>query len=369
MQTSLNTSQEQKGKTPGPDGVEKELMSRFWSMIGQTIADATEEYIQNQKLNSFLERGIIKVILKGGTDGSELKMWRPITLLSQIYKLISGVIAGRMKKLLSKLISPSQKAYQNTANIGEIVLDILETIAINNHHKNPGIILLVDFSKAFDSISHKFIYEALEFFNFGNYFISVIKTMLNNRSCTIMIDGFETQQFKVERGVPQGDTASPYLFILVLEVLLLKIQLDPNLERIKLEVRNYKPEDGGNLNIPILQVFADDMTVVIKETVENLICIRDIFKDFSDISGLEINEGKTKIIRFGTKLEDVNPITDKVKFIYTTTFKLLGVDIVYQLLKLQDNFIKRQKKINQKIFLWRKYNLSTIGNLIISKTF
>ena len=58
------------GKTPGPDGVEKELMSRFWSMIGQTIADATEGYIKDQKLNSFLERGIIKVILKGGTDGS-----------------------------------------------------------------------------------------------------------------------------------------------------------------------------------------------------------------------------------------------------------------------------------------------------------
>ena len=66
--------------------------------------------------------------------------------------------------------------------------------------------------------------------------------MLNNRSCTLMIDGFETKQFRVERGVPQGVTASPYLFILVLEILLLRIQLDPNLERIKLEVRNYKPE-------------------------------------------------------------------------------------------------------------------------------
>ena len=131
-------------------------------------------------------------------------MWRSITLLSQIYKLISGVIAGRMKKLLSKLISPSQKAYQNTANIGEIVPDIIEIIAINNYHNNPGIILLIDFSKAFDSISHKFIFEALEFFNFGDYFISVIKTMLNNRSCTLMIDGFETKRFRVERGVPKG---------------------------------------------------------------------------------------------------------------------------------------------------------------------
>ena len=140
-----------------------------------------------------------------------------------------------MKKLLSKLISPSQKVYQNTANIGEIVLDIIETIAINNYHKNPGIILLVDFSKALDSISHKFIFEALEFFDFGDYLISVIKTMLNNRSCTLMIDGFETKRFRVERGVPQGDMASPYPLILLLEILLLIIQLDPNLE-----VRNYR---------------------------------------------------------------------------------------------------------------------------------
>ena len=176
--------------------------------------------------------------------------------------------------------------------------------------------------------------------------------MLNTRSCTLMIDGFETERFQVERGVPQGDMASPYLFILVLEIL---------------EVRNYKPEDGGNLNIPILQVFADDMTVVIKETVRNLTLIRDIFKDFSEISGLEINEGKTKIIRFGTKLEDTQPITNEVKFIYTTNFKLLGVDIDNQLLHLQDNFKKRHKKINQQIFLWQKYNLSTIGILIISK--
>ena len=89
-------------------------------------------------------------------------------MLSQIYKLISGVIAGRMKELLGKLISGCQKAYQNTANIGEIILDIIETIAICNHHKKPAAILLIDFSKAFDSISHNYIYESLSFFNFGD---------------------------------------------------------------------------------------------------------------------------------------------------------------------------------------------------------
>ena len=109
------------------------------------------------------KRGLIKVIRKGDTDGKEMKNWRPITLLSQIYKLISGVIAGRMKDLLVKLISGCQKAYQNTANIGEIILDIIETLAICNHHKKPASILLIDFSRAFDLISHDYIYETLSF--------------------------------------------------------------------------------------------------------------------------------------------------------------------------------------------------------------
>ena len=96
---------------------------------------------------------------------------------------------------------------------------ILETIAICNYHKKTAIILLIDFSKAFDSISHDYIYESLKFFNFGEYFIKIVKTMLTGRTCTVMVDGYETKPFRIERGVPQGDTASPYLFILVLEIL------------------------------------------------------------------------------------------------------------------------------------------------------
>ena len=104
---------------------------------------------------------------KGGTKGELIKDWRPITLLSQIYKLISGVVAKRIKKHLGKLISGCQKAYQDTSNIGEIILNVLEIIAISKYHKKPGMILLIDFSKAFDSISHEYIYECLNFFNVG----------------------------------------------------------------------------------------------------------------------------------------------------------------------------------------------------------
>ena len=223
-------------------------------------------------------------------------------------------MAGRMKKLINKLISGCQKAYQNTANIGEILLDILETIAICNYHKKTAIILLIDFSKAFDSISHDYIYESLKFFNFGEYFIKIVKTMLTGRTCTVMVDGYETKPFRIERGVPQGDTASPYLFILVLEILLLRIMLDDNVTKIKLTHPTHNKEDGGHLPIPPLQCFTDDMTCVIEETEKNLIMMKTI------LSGQEINEGKTRVIRIGDRLDSKHALTNKVKFIYTTNF-------------------------------------------------
>ena len=73
-----------------------------------------------------------------------------------------------------------------------------------------------------------------------------------------MIDGYETMPFNIERGVPQGDTASPYLFILVLEILLLRILLDDNVDKIKLSHPNYNKEDGGDLSITPLQCVDDE---------------------------------------------------------------------------------------------------------------
>ena len=97
--------------------------------------------------------------------------------------------------------------------------------------------------------------------------------------------------------------------------------------------------------------------------------MKRIFKDFAELSGLEINGGKTKVIRIGDKLDNTIPMTNKVKFKYEKSFKLLGVNIDNKLEKLADNFEIRKNKIRQKIAIWRKLNLSEVGNLVISKTF
>ena len=107
------------------------------------------------------------------------------------------------------------------------------------------------------------------------------------------------------------------------------------------------------------------MTCVIEETEKNLLMMKRIFESFADLSGLEINEGKTKVIRLESKLDDTRPLTNLVKFTYATKFTLLGVNIDNKLKKLEDNFEERKKNIRKKMAIWRKLNLSKIGNLII----
>ena len=70
--------------------------------------------------------------------------------------------------------------------------------------------------------------------------------------------------------------------------------LDENVTKIKLTHPTHNKEDGGDLYIPPLQCFADDMTVVIEETEKKLIMMKKIFEDYAELSGLEINEGRLK---------------------------------------------------------------------------
>ena len=81
-----------------------------------------------------------------------------------------------------------------------------------------------------------------------------------------------------------------------------------------------------------------------EETEENLKKMKEIFEAFHKLSGLEINEKKTKVIRIGTNLEDTKPLTDEVKFEYVTKFTLLGVEFDNKLELMRETLLKGKRK-------------------------
>ena len=106
-------------------------------------------------------------------------------------------------------------------------------------NKIPGLLMLIDFEKAFDSISWSFIYKVLKFFGFGNYIIDWVKILNNNFKATILQSGFLSEQFNVQRGCRQGDPVAPYLFILCAEILALLIKQNKDIKGIVLNGNEY----------------------------------------------------------------------------------------------------------------------------------
>ena len=96
-----------------------------------------------------------------------LKNWRPITLLTVDYKIASAVIAKRLKKILPKVISPSQKGYLKGRFIGENTRVLYDLMKITEEKSIPGLLLLIDFEIAFDTVEWSFIDNCLKYFNFG----------------------------------------------------------------------------------------------------------------------------------------------------------------------------------------------------------
>ena len=86
-----------------------------------------------------------------------MKNWRPITLLNTVYKIASSCIAARLKTVLPKLIGDDQKGFLKGRYIGENIRLLYNTLLYAKQHQIPGLLLMVDFEKAFDSVAWSFI--------------------------------------------------------------------------------------------------------------------------------------------------------------------------------------------------------------------
>ena len=113
--------------------------------------------------------------------------------------------------------------------------------------------LAVDFQKAFDSVNRNFLYSTLAAFNIGPSFFQWIHTFYQNITSSVLNNGFSTGPFEIQRSVRQGDPLSPYLFIIVLEVLAISIRGNDDIQGIFV--------DGIEIK---LEIFADDLTAFLR---------------------------------------------------------------------------------------------------------
>jgi hypothetical protein len=269
-----------KGKSPGNDGLTAEFYVKFWGPLSMHFIEAINESYLIGELTCSQKQAVITLLDKGN-DRTILKNWRPISLLNTDYKLVSKVIAERLKQTLPSIIHPNQVGYVKDRSILDHIRNIADVMHYTQVNNIPGVLLAIDFQKAFDCVSWKFLELTLKKFNFGDSFIRWVKIFYSNISSCVINNGYTSKYFTLSQGVRQGDPLSPYLFILVVEILASKIRADKRIEGIMINGRSNK----------VLQ-YADDTNGIVAD-IESAKYFLDVVDQFGDFSNLHLNKDKT----------------------------------------------------------------------------
>jgi hypothetical protein len=281
------------GKAPGPDGFTTDFFHHCWDMIKEDVWKAVEESRTSGQVLSALNATFITLIPKE-ERATNPKQFRPISLCNVIYKIITKVIANRLKPILPTIISNEQSGYVEGRQIMDSIILANEVIHSLKTLKIPGMLIKLDLSKAFDRLSWQYLRSVLESFGFDNHWVDWILKLTSSAFFSILVNGTPSRPFRSTRGIRQGDPLSPFLFVIMAEGLgryLKAAVLEGSLDGLPLH--NLHPA-------PSHSQFVDDTLLLNTPSVREATKLNSILSDFSDASGMLLNLDKSKLFFFNT---------------------------------------------------------------------
>jgi hypothetical protein len=239
---------------------------------------------------AYLNKTLISLIPK--CLGPEtLTQFRPISLCNTVYKIVTKIIVCKIRPIIGNLVSPYQAAFvPRRRGIDNVI--IAQEI-IHSMHRKKGkvgqLVLKLDLEKAYDRLEWSFIREVLNFFKFPSSFVNLVLKCVSTSSFSILVNGGQMENFKPSRGIRQGDPLSPYLFILCMEYLSLKIleECDNN------SWKGIKASRGGLVFSHLF--FADDLLFCAEVSISCCYTISRVLDDFCYHSSQKVSLSKSKV--------------------------------------------------------------------------
>ena len=270
----------QRGKSPGPDGIPAEFYQYFWEKIKHIYMD----FITAVGASCFPDSknsSVTSLIYKDRGESYLLSNYRPIALMNVDVKILTKLLSMRLLVVLPSIIHETQTAVygRRIDNNVNLVRDLID---LANKDGEDAALLFLDQEKAFDRVNHGVLFRTMERFGFGTGFIKWIEIIYSNASTCVDVNGFFTDSIRLNSGVRQGCPLSPLLYVLVIELLALRLRSNPNIVGFTV----------GSERI-ISSHYSDD--AVIKITQNR--CFKEVYKDlclYSSGTGATINYDKTK---------------------------------------------------------------------------
>lgn len=309
-------------KSPGNDGFTSYFFKAGWSIVGNDFVKAVMNFFKSSRILREVNTTCITLVPKVDNPTS-LGEYRPIACCGVLYKCITKILTRRMKMFIPLVVSQNQSAFIAGRYIQDNIL--LSQELLHNYHRNmkpSRCAVKVDLKKAYDTVRWEAIIFALQRVGVPYKFLNWVKQCIETPMYSIMVNGAPHGYFGSKRGIRQGDPMSPYLFVMVMELLS---------DLMKRKVMEGKYMLHSRCNKPVIThlAFADDLMAFMKGDTITARGLKEVLTEFKISTGLEANPTKSQLFFSGVSDATKKEITEVLQFSQgTLPVKYLGLPLI-----------------------------------------
>ena len=189
-----------KPKNPRPDGFTIAVFQDCWDVIKEDLVRVFDEFHRSGIINQSTNASFI-VLLPKKSMAKKISDYRPISLITSLYKIIAKVLAGRLRGILHETIHSTQGAFVQGRQILDAVLIANEIVDEKKRSGEEGVVFKIDFEKAYDHVSWDFLDHVMEKKGFNPKWRKWIRGCLSSVSFAILVNGNAKGWVKAARGV------------------------------------------------------------------------------------------------------------------------------------------------------------------------
>ena len=344
-------------KFPGLDGLPKEFYLQFFEELGPLLCNLYKFCYERGELNPSARRGLISLIPKRNKNAKILSHYRPLTLLSMDYKILSKVMAERIKKVLPSIICEEQVGFMAGRNVATILRKSFEVIKYTKQNRIPSAIMNIDFAKCFDRISHSALSGSLEYYGFPPSYVKWVMLFFTNLQIYTQNFGHLSSPFTKSRGSNQGCNISPFCYLLCGEILARKLKENTNIKGITMKDAKI-----------LLSQFADDTTLYLSYDDLTFQSVMQVLSHIEKNTGLCISYEKTVVYRIGSIANSNAKIYTRKQLSWTNEpVNMLGISLNNDYDSILDHE-STLKKMKLTLDNWYNRTLTLMGKVLIVNT-
>ena len=372
-----------KNKSPGTDGMPAELYQQF-DYIQDWLHDVINELRTRKRLTPTIRTAIVKILHKRN-DHRDITNYRPLSLLCVDYKILAKLTTDRIKSVLTRVIGNEQQGFIMGGDITGNFILVKEIIEYCKEEQVEAYMILMDFQKAYDRVDQETMDQTMREMNFLQTIMDLITLLYTDAEALVVINDRLGRKFKTHGGVRQGCPLSPYLFILVLELMAIEMRDDDTIQGVKIAavrtntittrittiIRSLSHRENQLENEDDrLSMFANDSATLVT-AINQILPARINIGTYEGGAGAALNELKTIMMKLGpARLKSLTHTETQVKFKIMEDManeRYLG-DIIGNNITEGDTFGTILASVEKPGTQWLKEHIGVYGRTIVANS-